>query len=54
MVWNSRLWSAPLVQPPAPFESITSGVEANHISAWAISVRVRASSRPFGVPRPET
>ena len=51
MVWNSRLWSAPLVQPP-PSESSTSGLEANDIWEWAIAVRARASSRPLGVPRP--
>ena len=52
IVWNSRLWSAPLTQPPWPSEPIMSGLEANHISECAIVVSARASNTPFGVPSP--
>ena len=52
MVWNKRLWSAPLFQPPWPFESITWELEWNDICEWAMSVSARASNRPLGDPSP--
>ena len=51
MVWNIRLWSAPLVQPE-PSASSMSGLELYDICEWAIAVMARASSMPLGEPRP--
>ena len=54
MVWNIRLWWAPLSQPPLPSSSSSGGLLLNDISEWAIADSARANRRPFGVPRPLT
>ena len=51
MVWNIRLWSAPLVQP-APAASSMSGLELYDICEWPIAVIARDSSTPLGEPKP--
>ena len=52
MVWNIRLWSAPLSQPEPSTSSIAGLVP--YICVWAIVDTARASSVPLGVPRPVT
>ena len=53
-VWNSRLWSVPLVQPPTPSDISMSGVVEKDVCACAIAVSARPSSTPLGVPSPDT